>query len=165
VLLDPRHARIEQRACAGHSQPQGGVILIGHDWGAPTVYNSALIHHDRCVALATMSVAYYTQEFARSGFFGPISRYRNHTRDFNFLQPYKGRKINQPAFFIGGDRDMAFNMFNSTVNPLDTMRHFVTNLEGAHILRGCGHWTQQERPQEVNDLLVPWLRTLRGRVV
>jgi pimeloyl-ACP methyl ester carboxylesterase len=238
--------------------PDQGVILIGHDWGAPTVYHSALIHPDRCVALATMSVAYsgvperdfrqvmkemfddrnrffyqsyfqevgkaeaiydrnprdflrrfyyalsgdvkpgswpmnkssaatllegledpevfppwmseadldfYTREFTLSGFFGPISRYRNHTRDFNFLQPYKDRKIHQPAFFISGDRDLAFNMFNSSISPLAEMRRFVTNLEGAHVLEGCGHWTQQERPQAVNDLLVPWLKTLKGRVV
>jgi pimeloyl-ACP methyl ester carboxylesterase len=33
------------------------------------------------------------------------------------------------------------------------------------VLPGCGHWTQQERPGEVNALLVPWLETLKGRVV
>jgi pimeloyl-ACP methyl ester carboxylesterase len=45
------------------------------------------------------------------------------------------------------------------------MRHFVPNLEGAHVLAGCGHWTQQERPAEVNALLVAWLKTLKGRAV
>ncbi len=238
--------------------PDKGVVLIGHDWGAPTVYNAALIHPDRFVALSTMSVTYqgaperdfavvmkemfddqdrffyqsyfrepgvaesafdpnprefltkfyyaisgdadrgvwpmnakssdkindilptpsgfgpwmsdadmdyYVSEFKQSGFFGPLSRYRNHTRDFNFLQKYKGRTIDQPAFFIAGDKDGAFNMFNSQFDPLIGMRKFVTNLEGGHVLPGCGHWTQQERPKEVNALLVPWLKTLRGRVV
>jgi pimeloyl-ACP methyl ester carboxylesterase len=238
--------------------PGRPAVLIGHDWGAPIVYNSALIHPDRFTAFATMSVIwsgvpersfdavmkemfddknrffyqsyfrepgraeavfdpnprdflrrfyfaisgdakpgswpmnktssdalldglvdpdpfpawltdadldYFTGEFAKSGFFGPISRYRNHTRDFEYLQAFKDRRLTQPAFFIAGDRDGAFNMFNSAVDPLDTMRRFVPNLEGAHVLPGCGHWTQQERPAEVNALLVPWLRTLKGRVV
>jgi pimeloyl-ACP methyl ester carboxylesterase len=26
-----------------------------------------------------------------------------------------------------------------------------------HILQGVGHWTQQERPDEVNALLLDWL--------
>lgn len=238
--------------------PGQGVILIGHDWGAPTVYSAALIHPERFVALATMSVPYqgvperdfsvvmreifddndrffyqsyfrevgraeavfdrnpreflskfyyaisgqakpgswpmnrrasetlndilppagefgrwmteadmdyYVNEFSYSGFFGPISRYRNHTRDFNFLRPYRERKIEQPALFMAGDRDGAFNMFNSQIDPVANMRRFVTHLEGAHVLPGCGHWTQQESPQEVNALLVPWLKSLKGRVV
>ena len=32
---------------------------------------------------------------------------------------------------------------------------------GSHLLMGCGHWTQQERPEEVNALLLEWL----GKVV
>ena len=44
-------------------------------------------------------------------------------------------------------------------------REHVANLEGAHVLPGCGHWTQQERPAEVNALLLPWLTSLKGRVV
>ncbi|NDC59347.1 MAG: alpha/beta hydrolase, partial [Alphaproteobacteria bacterium] len=37
--------------------------------------------------------------------------------------------------------------------------HFA-DLRGAHLLDGCGHWTQQERPAEVTRLLLDWLRTL-----
>jgi len=238
--------------------PDAGVILVGHDWGAPTVYNATLLHPDRIVAMATMSVTYngapernfddvikeifddnnrffyqsyfrapgvaegafdpnprefltkfyyaisgdppqsiwpmdktsadaineilpeppgfgswmtdadmdyYVAEFTQSGFFGPLSRYRNHTRDFNFLQRTKGRTIDQPSFFIAGDKDGAFNMFNASVDPLVNMRRFVTNLEQGHVLPGCGHWTQQERPKAVNAALVPWLKSLNGRVV
>ena len=94
-----------------------------------------------------------------------MSRYRNHTRDWHFLQPYKDRKIEQPAFFIAGDRDGAFTAFGMAQDPIGTLRGQVPNLEGAHVLEGCGHWTQQERPDEVNALLVPWLESLKGRVV
>jgi pimeloyl-ACP methyl ester carboxylesterase len=238
--------------------PDRGVILLGHDWGAPIVYNSALIHPEIFAAVGAFSVVYtgvparsfddiikemfddknrffyqsyfrevgkaeaiydrnprdflrrfyyalsgdvapgswpmnkdasasllegledpaafpawmtpadldyYVGEFEASGFFGPISRYRNHTRDFQYLQQFRDRKIEQPAFFVAGDRDGAFNMFGLAADPIAVMRNFVPRLEGAHVLAGCGHWTQQERPTEVNALLLPWLESLKGRVV
>ena len=40
------------------------------------------------------------------------------------------------------------------------MRAGLTDLRGADILPGCGHWTQQERPAEVNQRLVAWLKGL-----
>jgi pimeloyl-ACP methyl ester carboxylesterase len=238
--------------------PGKPAILFGHDWGAPIVYNTALIHPELFSAVAALSVVYtgvpqrsfddiiremfddknhffyqsyfrepgraeavfdpdprdflrrfyfaisgdakpnswpmnkdasatllegledpavfpawltdadldyFVHEFEQSGFFGPLSRYRNHTRDFDYLQAFKDRKIEQPAFFVAGDRDGAFNMFGMASDPIAIMRHFVPNLEGGHVLEGGGHWTQQERPSEVNALVVPWLETLKGRAV
>jgi pimeloyl-ACP methyl ester carboxylesterase len=115
--------------------------------------------------LTDADLDYYVEEFERSGFFGPLSRYRNHTRDWAFLQPYKDRKVEQPALFIAGDRDGAFTAFGMNADPIATLRTQAPNLEGAHVLPGCGHWTQQERPAEVNAALVPWLISLKGRVV
>lgn len=111
---------------------------------------------------AWMSAAdmdYYESQFVGSGFFGPLSRYRNHARDHGWLQQFRTRRIEQPALFIAGDRDPAFNMLGG-VDPVPLMRQHVPNLQGAHVLAGCGHWTQQERPQEVNALLIPWLQAL-----
>jgi pimeloyl-ACP methyl ester carboxylesterase len=248
------------RGAADALSPGKPVVLLGHDWGAPIVYNSALIHPDRFTAVATLSVVYtgvparsfddiikerfddknlffyqsyfrepgraeavfdpdprdflrkffyiasgdvdlsniqaaflkdssaalldgmpdpdpfpawltaadidyYVREFEGSGFFGPLSRYRNHTRDFHYLQQFKGRTLSQPAFFTAGNRDGAFNGFGAMEDPIAVMRGFVPNLEAAHVLEGCGHWTQQERPGEVNERLIPWLGTLKGRVV
>src|SRR5580698_8707890 len=46
------------RGVADALSPGRPAILIGHDWGAPIVYNSALIHPDRFTAVAAMSVIY-----------------------------------------------------------------------------------------------------------
>jgi pimeloyl-ACP methyl ester carboxylesterase len=61
--------------------------------------------------------------------------------------------------FISGTRDPAFNMLGRG-DPIATMRSYVTDLRGAHLLEGCGHWTQQERAEEVNAHLLPWLARL-----
>ena len=232
--------------------PGGPAIVLGHDWGAPIVWNTALIRPDRVRAVGALSVPYlgpparpfsavfdeiftkrgkffyqawfqtpdapeaeaqanprdflrkfyyalsgdapdgtwpsdktagqtlleglvdpevfpswltpaaldyYVGEFERSGFFGPISRYRNHERDFDYLRRFADRRIEQPALFVSGTRDLAYNMFGRG-DPIATMRRHVTDLRVADVLEGCGHWTQQERPAEVNARLIPWLRSL-----
>jgi len=102
---------------------------------------------------------YYVGEFEGSGFRGPINRYRNHDADFIWLQAFQGRKIRQPALFIGGERDLVLSMFGRR-DVLGLMRPEVPDLRGADVLPGCGHWTQQERPAEVNERLVAWLKGL-----
>jgi pimeloyl-ACP methyl ester carboxylesterase len=110
--------------------------------------------------LSKADLDHYAAEFEASGLRGPLNRYRNAERDWAWQQAWKGRAIDQPAFFIAGDRDLAFNMLGGP-DPIPLMRAQVPHLQGAHVLPGCGHWTQQERPAEVNALLVRWLKSLR----
>lgn len=102
---------------------------------------------------------YYVQEFTGSGFRGPINRYRNHRADFDWVQQFKDRRIEQPALFIGGERDLVLKMAPG-VDMVALMRAQLPNLQVCEVLKGCGHWTQQERPEEVTALLVPWLKSL-----
>ena len=39
------------------------------------------------------------------------------------------------------------------------MEDWIPNLSRGHI-ENCGHWTQQEEPDELNRILVDWLKTL-----
>ena len=110
--------------------------------------------------LSDQDLDYYVAEFEASGLRGPLNRYRNHERDFEWLQAFKDRRIEQPALFIGGSKDPATNLFGAIADPVALMRPNVPLLEG-HVLDGCGHWTQQERPAEVNRLLVDWLERLK----
>lgn len=232
--------------------PNERAILIGHDWGAPIVWNSALVRPDRVRAVCALSVPYmgvptrplsaiyeevftkrnkffyqayfqkegvaeaeaekdirgflrkfyyaisgdapdgtwpnnkpadatllqglvdpdpfpawlspadldyYVGEFETSGLRGPINRYRNHERDFEYLQQFRGRKIEQPALFIGGSRDLVLTMFGR-VDFVPMMRAEIPDLRGHDVLEGCGHWTQQERSHEVNQRLLTWLKGL-----
>jgi pimeloyl-ACP methyl ester carboxylesterase len=99
----------------------------------------------------------YTREFEYSGFFGPLSRYRNVDRDFEDLAGFAGRPIEIPALFIGGDRD------GPTIWGAPAIERFgetLPKLHASEILPGCGHWTQQERPEETNRLLLDFLAAL-----
>ena len=101
--------------------------------------------------------AFYLSEFERTGLTGGFNRYRNITRDWHELAPWRFAPITVPSLFIGGDRD------GPTVLGSKAIANFDTNLpalRGTHILDNCGHWVQQERPDEVNRLLVEFIAGL-----
>lgn len=107
--------------------------------------------------LSEADLDYYEGEFRASGFRGPLNRYRNHERDYEWLKPWQGKQLERPCLFIGGTRDPATTLFGAVADPVAMMRRFAPRVEG-HVLDGVGHWTQQERPDEVNALLIDWLK-------
>ena len=99
----------------------------------------------------------YVAEFERTGFTGGLNRYRNVDRDWEDLSVLRGRAIDVPALFIGGDRD------GPTIwgkPAIDRFTETLPRLYRSVILSGCGHWTQQERADDVSALLVEFLRHL-----
>ncbi len=98
---------------------------------------------------------YYTALFKQHGFRGPLNRYRNFHRDSEFLQARGLTMIEQPSLYITGERDMVSLMYPS--GPVEAMKKYVSHRHTVFTLAECGHWTQQEKPQEVNSLLIDWL--------
>jgi pimeloyl-ACP methyl ester carboxylesterase len=107
--------------------------------------------------LTEADVDFYTAEFEEKGFRGALNRYRNVDRDWLDLQPWSQQPITVPSLFIGGERD------GPTIWGQRAIARFpetLPALRGSHILAGCGHWVQQERAAEVNELLLGWLKGL-----
>lgn len=102
---------------------------------------------------------YYAQEFARAGFRGGLNWYRNLRRNWELSGPWRGQPIRQPSLFIAGSRDGVLR-FPAAQAQLDAYPKTLPGLVGSHILEGAGHWVQQERPDEVNRLLVDFLKEL-----
>jgi len=108
--------------------------------------------------LKDADIDYLVKEFEGSGFRGPLNRYRNFHRDFAVSSRRAGTKIEQPALFIAGDRDIGIRMFGRDVET--RMRDNFADLRGFHMIPGAGHWNQQEKPAETNKLLIDWLKSL-----
>ena len=102
----------------------------------------------------------YTNEFEHLGLRGPLNRYRNVDRDWEDLPAFRGAKIDVPSLSIGGDREGPTICGGAAIAASPRT---VPKLHRSLILEGCGRWTQQERPDEVNTALIAFLGTLELR--
>lgn len=106
-------------------------------------------------------IDFYEGEFRKSGFRGGLNWYRNIDRNWELLAPWSGAKVNVPALYIAGERDLVVR-FRGMDKLIPNLNQFVPQLRGTSILPGCGHWTQQERPQEVNSAVIKFLNGLKN---
>jgi pimeloyl-ACP methyl ester carboxylesterase len=102
-------------------------------------------------------IDFFVSEFTRTGFAGGLNYYRNVDRNWALTPFLDGAQLTQPTLFIVGDRDGVLGFWGAEV---EAMERNVPNLRRKVILPGVGHWTQQERPDEVNRLLIEFLRSL-----
>jgi pimeloyl-ACP methyl ester carboxylesterase len=109
--------------------------------------------------LTLADIAYYTREFTRSGFRGGLNWYRNNTRSWALLAPWRDCIIRQPSMFIAGSRDAVLK-FPGSPRQIEAFAQTLPGLRGCHILEDAGHWIQQERAPEVNALLLGFLEKL-----
>ncbi|GAA1573997.1 alpha/beta hydrolase [Actinomadura kijaniata] len=107
--------------------------------------------------LTEEDIATYVAEYADSGFAGPVNWYRNLDRNWDLTAAWHRAPVTPPALFVAGDRDV---VATGARDVIDRMRDFVPDLRDTVWLPGCGHWTQQERPAEVNEALLGFLRSL-----
>jgi epoxide hydrolase A/B len=225
-------------------------VIIGHDWGAPVAWNSALMRPDRFRAVAGLSVPYsprgkislidafkrsglddiymmyfqapgvaeaeferdvtqslrrvlfsgsgsmsrdkhsfarvppgkglldatldttmplpwlseadlaeYAKDFTASGFRGGLNWYRNLHRNWELMAPFIAAPIRQPSLFIAGERDGVIRM-PAMRSAVDNLARVLPGLTRSVLLDGIGHWVQQEAPEQVNALLIEFLRGL-----
>ena len=87
----------------------------------------------------------FVDAFKTSGFYAPCNWYRNFTRNWETTESVE-QKVRHPALMIYGSHDIV---------PETDMTGYVDDLE-VHTL-DCGHWIQQERPEQTNQMLLDWL--------
>ncbi|QWB28367.1 MULTISPECIES: alpha/beta fold hydrolase [Streptomyces] len=96
------------------------------------------------------------------GFTGALNWYRNLDRNWELTAPWQGAVVSPPALYVYGDRDLV-PAFPGTPELIEALPRLMPNLRREPVvLPGCGHWTQQERPAEVNKVLIDFLTDLRG---
>jgi pimeloyl-ACP methyl ester carboxylesterase len=109
--------------------------------------------------LSEADLAFYTSEFARTGFRGGLNWYRNIDRNWELSGAFAGARVKVPALYVAGDRDLVIS-FRGIKELIANLPTFVPELRGTVMLKGCGHWTQQERPSDVNAAILEFLQHL-----
>ena len=100
---------------------------------------------------------FYAEEFHKAGFTGGLNRYRNVDRDWIDFRGWHGAPILQPSMFIGGEKD------GPTILGASAIAGFKESLPQLHsstILPDVGHWIQQEAAEQVNALLIDFLKSV-----
>jgi pimeloyl-ACP methyl ester carboxylesterase len=108
--------------------------------------------------LPDAELTYYASEYQRTGFQGGLQWYRCGTSGaFNAeLQIWSGRTIDVPSCFISGKQDWGTYQRAGVFEAMQTRA--CTRMIGCHLVDGAGHWVQQEQPEQVNSLLLQFLR-------
>jgi pimeloyl-ACP methyl ester carboxylesterase len=100
----------------------------------------------------------YSSEYTRTGFQGGLNSYRILTdpRYYAELNAFSGRTIDVPALFIGGACEWGPRQ---SPGALEAMQNGAcTHLLGVHFVDKAGHSIPEEQPEEVNKILVDFLR-------
>jgi pimeloyl-ACP methyl ester carboxylesterase len=113
-----------------------------------------------CKWLTEAEVDVYAAEYGRTGFTGALQGYRvrrgSDPGSIAEMHTFSGRTIDVPSQYIAGKSDWGVYQ---TPGAVDKMRNSAcTQMVGFHLLDGAGHWVQQEQPEQVNALLVQFLR-------
>ena len=113
-----------------------------------------------CRWLPERELAVYSAEYQRTGFQGGLQWYRVRTsgRFDAELELFAGRTIDQPATFIAGASDWGIQQSPGALERMQTQA--CTDMKDVHLIEGAGHWVQQEKPDEVNRLLLRFLNSL-----
>jgi pimeloyl-ACP methyl ester carboxylesterase len=102
---------------------------------------------------------YFVEAFSRSGFRGPLNRYRAQQRDWELLPQLSELTVDQPSYFIAGALDVV-RAFIPGIDLFENPGVHCTDFRGATIIDEEGHWIQQEAPELVNRTLLDFLEDI-----
>lgn len=99
----------------------------------------------------------FVKSFEVSGFRGSLNWYRNFDRMWELTRFLCGARIHQPSLFAVGSLDVTMAMYRA---QYEAMAETMPGLRKSVVMPDVGHWIQQERPAEINALLLKFLAGL-----
>ena len=96
-------------------------------------------------------LAGFVETFQATGFTGGINWYRNFSRNWERSADLPTRIDGVPCLMIMAEKDVVLSPAMA-----DGMEEVISDLEKA-LIKDSGHWTQQEKPEEVNRLILDWM--------
>ncbi len=100
--------------------------------------------------LSDEALDYFVATFEATGFTGGLNWYRNIGRMGPSMAGAKW-EIDVPCLYIGAENDVVLRPSSA-----DGMEDFIDDFQ-RHTVMDCGHWTQQEKPEEFNRVVIEWL--------
>ncbi|MDO8433430.1 MAG: alpha/beta hydrolase [Candidatus Binatus sp.] len=97
----------------------------------------------------------FVQAFKKSGFRGGLNWYRCIDRNWEESLGQVDR-VEQPALMITAELDVVLRP-----EMAEGMNKWVPNLRKTVLVKGSGHWTQQEKPAEVNAAIIEFLSDMK----
>ena len=88
----------------------------------------------------------YISGFQKNGFTPSINWYRNLDRNWHLLGEVSPI-VEQKTLMVYGEKDV--------IPPLPNIKDFVPNIDVKSL--DAGHWVQEERPEELNEMILNWL--------
>jgi pimeloyl-ACP methyl ester carboxylesterase len=138
-LMRGRGMTLEQfRAAPPEIQELPASLVVGE----PQLFGDELLSGEE--------LAVYVQTFRRTGFTGGLNWYRALHEDWREAQGYDF-VIDKPALMIAAGDDLFL-----PPDFTEGMEELLPRLE-KHVIPDAAHWVQQEKPDEVNALLLSWL--------
>ena len=101
------------------------------------------------------------EDFKKSGFKGPLNRYRAQEIDWQELKELDKLSIVPPSLFIGGEYDPV-RRFIKDYDAYKNAGKFCEDFKGCYVIKDAGHWVQQEKPKEVNKIIKNFLKNLKN---
>jgi epoxide hydrolase A/B len=110
-----------------------------------------------CCTGSRADIDAFVAEYQDSGFTGGLNWYRSLDGSWALTAAWHHAPVTVPALFVAGDRDL---VIARSLDTLPRLRDFAPALREPVLLSGCGHWTQQERPAEVSQAMIGFIREL-----
>jgi len=94
----------------------------------------------------------YVRAFEEGGFAGGINWYRNIDRNAEVWPEIGVAKLALPCLMVTAEWDLALPPSAAAGMPA-----LCSDLE-TKMIGECGHWTQQDKPEELNAVMIDWLK-------
>jgi pimeloyl-ACP methyl ester carboxylesterase len=97
----------------------------------------------------------FVSAFTKGGVTGPINYYRNLNHNWETTTELADKQVMQKSLMICAENDPVL-----IPQAAEGMEKYVPNLT-KKLIKDCGHWTQQEQPEEVNRLIIEFIKDLK----
>ena len=109
--------------------------------------------------LSELELEFFVSEYSRSGFTGGLNWYRSMDIKWAQRKPYEGVQSEVPAYFLGSENDVDLEGFHGD-DPISQMRAIFPRLRQVRMIPAAGHMVQLEASEQVNAVLLEYLREI-----